>query len=57
MEPEKKMDSKNDKKYVRVEDLQHDDKWVQFYTIGFTSFALFLAFLALLLTIWTTGGQ
>lgn len=42
----KKMDSKNDKQFFRIECLQHDDKLVQFYT-GFTSFALFLAFFEL----------
>ena len=43
----KKTDSKKDKQYFRIEDIQHDDKLVQFYT-GFTSFALFLAFFELL---------
>ncbi len=42
----KKMDTKKDK-HFRIEDIQHDDKLVQFYT-GFTSFALFLAFFELL---------
>ena len=43
----KKTDSKKDKQYFRIEDIQYDDKVVQFYT-GFTSFALFLAFFELL---------
>ena len=43
----KKTVSKKDKQYFRIEDIQHDDKLVQFYT-GFTSFALFLAFFELL---------
>jgi len=47
LESEKKMDSKKDKQFFRIQDIQHDDKLVQFYT-GFTSFALFLAFFELL---------
>ena len=42
-----------------IEQIQHDDKLVQFYT-GFSTFRLFLAFfelLALLWTIFTSGGQ
>ena len=42
-----------------IEQIQHDDKLVQFYT-GFSSFRLFLAFfelLGLLWTILTSGGQ
>ena len=42
LESEKKMDSKKDKQFFRIQ-----DKLVQFYT-GFTSFALFLAFFELL---------
>ena len=38
---------KSEKRYFRIEDIQHDDKLVQFYT-GFTSYALFLAFFELL---------
>jgi len=43
----KKMDSKKDKQFFHIQDIQHDDKLVQFYT-GFTSFTLFLAFFELL---------
>ena len=35
--------SKNEKYYFRIEDIQHDDKLIRFYT-GFVSYALFLAF-------------
>ena len=47
LESEKKMDSKNGKQFFHIECLQHDEKFVHFYT-GFTSFALFLAFFELL---------
>ena len=38
---------KEEEKHFRIDDIKHDDKLVHFYT-GFTSFALFLAFLDLL---------
>ena len=37
--------AKNEKHYFWIEDIQHNDKLVHFYT-GFVSYALFLAFLS-----------